>query len=254
MKELVNNLFSNDVFVGAFWGASMVFIFDLVLKAISSISTFLTKQLNRRKLHLNSLHKLILEFNTAGGTLNDNIYAIKGMLEAFKKYNVTFNKISTIPLSFEYYNELLDVEFINELYEYHSYIRKLNYDIKGLNYGYEKLLDAYTQNNDKIFYKVNIDSLISEYQAILNYQIEMQSLLKILFAKVKIMQRKDVPLAVKFERLFTQNKTIKKLKQKELDKELLNFEGELQESREKSGILIKKIQEKVEKEIGKENG
>jgi hypothetical protein len=247
MKWFENDLFSNSVFLGAFWGASMVFLFNLVLKAISLLTSFLSKQLNRKKLHLNSLHRLILEFNMAGGTLNDNIYAIKGMLDAFKKYNVTFNKIATIPLSYEYYNELLDIDFINELYEYHSYIRKLNYDIKSLNYGYEKLLDAYTQNNNEIFYKVNIDSLVGEYQAILNYQIEMQNLLKILFAKVRIMQRKNVPLVVKFERLFTQNKTVKKLEQKELNDELLKFESELKENRDKSNILIKKIREKVEK-------
>lgn len=241
MKDFVINLFNNDVFLGAFWGAASIF----VLERLVTLGKFYLKIVDRKRSHLNSLHRLTLEFNLQGGIINDNIYAIDHTIKGLEAYTVSFNRIDIIPTTTTYFDELLNLGLINELYAYQSYIRKVNSDIKDLNFAYKKIMETYTSKGDMDFYKQNVDELIPSYKAIRLFLLELQKMLKLLFAKTRIMQRKDVPFLIRVERLLTTNKTLEKLKTNELEIEIKKLDSEIKEAQEESGAIIEAIRKSL---------
>ncbi len=232
-------LFSNDTFRGAFWGAVSIFVLE-------GAGGFFLRILDRKKKHLNSLHRLFIELNSNSGLIYDNLFQLRKIVETLHNYDVSFDKLTKLPVSLEYYNELLNIELLSELSKYHYKVRKINSDISGLNYAYTKVMDAYIQKDiDLATYKINVDILLPNFEVMIAFLEKLQASLIPLMAKIRIMQRKDVPFIVRVERLLTRNKTFEKLKSKDLKKETKKIKAEIAKSKKKSRYEINKLLKKV---------
>lgn len=242
MNELMIRLFNNEVFLGAFWGAVLGAFFAFLLERFGA---FITRIQKRKKRHYNTLVTLFKELNMNGETIHNNIFVIKNVVKILEKKGLSFHSIITIPINTKHYDNLLNIEFINNLYEYQAYLRKVNSDIKGINDMYSKVSVLLMQNKDRKSYEENLANIILNLKTIKIFLEQLDEKLIVLMAKTKIMLREDVPFFVRIQKIFTQNNTIEKLVNANLEKEIVEIKEQIEESKMSSKVILGKIEKEL---------
>lgn len=237
----IQSLFSNEVFLGAFWGAVSVFVFERII----SLARYYGGILDRKKQHLNSLQKLEVELVRSGEIINDDIYIIENKIKAISELKVYFTETDQIPCSQEYFQELLSLQLINDLNEYQLTVRKVNSDMKHLDSAYEKIRDSFISTENFDFYKANSEFLTSNYSLILLYLKNLMKDLKMLLAKVRVVSRKDRPLLVRLKGSFTVSRSLENTKSEEIEVEIERIDREVLANKEESKLKIDSIKKSV---------
>lgn len=221
----------------AFAGAFFAFLF-------LRLAEFLTKIYQRQVKHYNSLVILETQLNELGGVIYDNIYLIPFFRKAILTGNIYFSKLRPLPFDKSHYENLYDIDLINDLFSFNYQLRKLNDDIDGFTDGYADIKNAYIQHNiDKQDYLINAQISAEILTTLEVFQKDMVEHTVRLMAKVRLMSKKDVPLGTRIMRWFIHTSG-SSLKKNEIEKEAKKLYEEIEETKTKSQKEIEEILKK----------
>lgn len=230
----------NQIYIegfSAFAGAFFAFFF-------LRLAEFLSKVYQRQVKHFNSLVILETQLNELGGIIHDNLYLIPFFKQAITSGNIYFSKLRPFPIDKSHYENLHDINLINDLFEFNYQLRKLNDDIDSLSDGYADIKNAYIQHHiQKQDYLVNAQISAELLTALEVFLKDMEERTVQLMAKVRIMSQRDVPLGTKIARWFIHTSG-SKLKDKEIKAEAKKLRVEIEETKAKSK---KEIDEAIKK-------
>lgn len=226
----------------AFAGAFFAFLF-------LRLAEFLSKLYQRQVQHYNSLINLETQLNEIGGIIHDNLYILPNFIRVISSGNIYFNNLHQIPIDKSHYQNLYDLELLNELFSYNYQARKLNDDIRSASSGYSDIKNALIQKNiNKQGYIVNAKLMSNNLRQIEIFLTEFENITVDLLAKVRIQVRYDRPLGTKMQHFFIRPSS-KKIKKQEIEKEKERLLREIEETKTQSQKQIEKILKKY-----KQNG
>lgn len=221
----------------AFAGAFFAFIF-------LRLAEFLSKVYQRQVKHYNSLVILETQLNELGGIIHDNIYLIPFFRNAITSGNIYFSKLRQLPIDRTRYENLHDIDLINDLFSFNYQLRKLNDDMDSLADGYADIKNAYIQHHiQKQDYLINAQISAELLTALEAFLGETESQTVQLMAKVRLMSKKDVPLGTTVARWFihTSGSSLKKV---DIDREAEKLLKEIEETKTQSQKEIEEVLKK----------
>jgi hypothetical protein len=221
----------------AFAGAFFAFLF-------LRLAEFLSKVYQRQVKHYNSLVILETQLNELGGIIHDNIYLIPFFRNAITSGNIYFSKLRQLPIDRSHYENLHDIDLINDLFSFNYQLRKLNDDMDSLADGYADIKNAYIQHHiQKQDYLINAQISAELLTALEAFLGDMENRTVQLMAKVRLMLKKDVPLGTTIARWFihTSGSSLKKV---DIDKEAEKLLKEIKETKTQSQKEIEEVLEK----------
>lgn len=225
----------------AFAGAFFAFLF-------LRLAEFLSKVYQRQVKHYNSLVILETQLNELGGIIHDNLYLIPPFRTAITSGNIYFSKLRQLPIDRSHYENLHDIDLLNDLFTFNYELRKINDDIDSLADGYTDIKNAYIQHHiEKQDYLVNAKISAEHLTALEAFLGNMESRTVQLMAKVRLMLKKDVPLGTTIARWFisTSGSSLKKTDiGKEAEKLLKEIEDTKTQSQKEIEEVLKKYRRK----------
>ena len=229
----------------AFAGAFFAFFF-------LRLAEFFSRVYSRQVKHYNSLVILETQLNELGGIIHDNIYLIPYFRDAILSGKIYFSKLRQMPIDRSHYENLHDIDLINDLFTFNYQLRKLNDDIDALGDGYSDIKNAFIQHHiDKNDYLINAQISAQHLTTLEMFLSDMEKRTVQLIAKVRLMSKRDVPLGTKIARLFIHTSGTK-LKKGDIDKEAKKLLAEIEETKTKSQKEIEQVlkgyHERLEKE------
>lgn len=218
--------------LSAFMGAFFAFLF-------LRLSEFLTRVYQRELKHYNSLVNLETQLNETGGIIHDNIYIVQNFQRVILSGNVYFNNLHQIPMDKSHYENLYDIDLINDLFTYYYQVRKINDDVQTSVEGYQEIKSALIQHNiDKNDYMINVQSLANTLKSIEAFFVKLEKDTVVLMAKIRIKERTDKPLGAKLQSFFLRSS---KINEKQLLKEVTLLKEEIESTKTASQEEIEKI-------------
>jgi len=221
----------------AFAGAFFAFLF-------LRLAEFLSKVYQRQVKHYNSLVILETQLNELGGIIHDNIHLIPFFRNAITSGNIYFSKLRQLPIDRSHYENLHDIDLINDLFSFNYQLRKLNDDMDSLADGYADIKNAYIQHHiQKQDYLINAQISAELLTALEAFLGDMENRTVQLMAKVRLMLKKDVPLGTTIARWFihTSGSSLKKV---DIDKEAEKLLKEIEETKTQSQKEIEEVLKK----------
>ena len=224
----------------AFTGAFCAFLF-------LRLNEFLTKLYQREVKHYNSLVNLETQLNEIGGIIHDNLYILPNFIKIIRSGNVYFNNLHSIPVDKSHYQNLYDLNLLNDLFSYNYQARKLNDDIKTVTAGYQEIKKAFIQKNiNKNDYLVNSQILAKNLKLIEIFLINLQKKTIKMLARARIKIRHDKPLGTKLQSLFILSSKIEK---QELKNEIIKLNKEIEETKTTSQKEIEEVLRKKNRPV-----
>lgn len=216
----------------AFAGAFFAFIF-------LRLATFFSKIYERQVKHYNSLVNLETQLNELGGVISDDLYVIPGFIRTIVGGNIYSNNLHTFPVDKSHYGNLYDIDLINLLFDFNHKIRKLNDDLETLSSEYQEIKLAFIEKNiDANQYVLNAKEVAKQLKILEAFLSGLQNDTVNLMARIRVKIRKDRPLGTKLQFLFIKTSRIH---EKEIKKEILEINKELEETKTSSQKEIEKI-------------
>lgn len=222
---------------GAFAGAFFAFLF-------LRLAEFLSKVYQRQVKHYNSLVVLETQLNELGGIIHDNIYLIPFFRNTITSGNIYFSKLRQLPIDRSHYENLHDIDLINDLFSFNYQLRKLNDDMDSLADGYTDIKNAYIQHHiQKQDYLINAQISAKLLTALEAFLGDTESRTIQLTAKVRLMLKKDVSLGTTIARWFihTSGSSLKKV---DIDREAEKLLKEIEETKTQSQKEIEEVLKK----------
>jgi len=217
---------------GAFAGAFFAFLF-------LRLSEFLTKIYQRELKHYNLLVNLETQLNEIGDVIHDNIYVLPNFRRVILSGNIYFNNLHQIPMDKGHYENLYDIDLINDLFTYYYEVRKLNDDIQTATCGYQEIKNAFIQKNiNKSGYVINAQLLADNLKFIEAFLVKLQKDTVLLIAKVRIRIKMDKPLGTKLQFFFVRSSKINDV---QLQKEITNLNKEIESTKTASQEEIERV-------------
>lgn len=221
----------------AFAGAFFAFLF-------LRLAEFLSKVYQRQVKHYNSLVILETQLNELGGIIHDNIYLIPFFRNAITSGNIYFSKLRQLPIDRTHYENLHDIDLINDLFSFNYQLRKLNDDMDSLADGYADIKNAYIQHHiQKQDYLINAQISAELLTALEAFLGDAESRTVQLMAKVRLMLKKDVPLGTTMARWFIHTSG-SNLKKTDIDKEAEKLLKEIEDTKTQSQKEIEEVLKK----------
>lgn len=218
----------------AFAGAFFAFLF-------LRLAEFLSKVYQRQVKHYNSLVILETQLNELGGIIHDNIYLIPFFRNAITSGNIYFSKLRQLPIDRSHYENLHDIDLINDLFSFNYQLRKLNDDMDSLADGYADIKNAYIQHHiQKQDYLINAQISAELLTALEAFLGDMESRTVQLMAKVRLMLKKDMPLGTTIARWFIHTSG-SSLKKTDIDKEAKKLFKEIEDTKTQSQKEIEEV-------------
>jgi len=203
---------------GAFAGAFFAFLF-------LRLSEFLTKIYQRELKHYNLLVNLETQLNEIGDVIHDNIYVLPNFRRVILSGNIYFNNLHQIPMDKGHYENLYDIDLINDLFIYYYEVRKLNDDIQTATCRYQEIKNAFIQKNiNKSGYVINAQLLADNLKFIEAFLVKLQKDTVLLIAKVRIRIKMDKPLGTKLQFFFVRSSKINDV---QLQQEITNLKNKV---------------------------
>lgn len=235
MENLYHNILVQGF--GAFAGAFFAFLF-------LRLAEFFSKIYSRQVQHYNSLVMLETQLNEIGGIIHDNLYIIPTFAKVIVSGNVYFNNLHKIPIDKSHYQNLYDINLLNELFEYYYQLRKINDDIETMAAGYSDIKNALIQGHiNQARYKVNAGALAETLKTLEIFLADIQEQTVKLMARVSVQIKGDIPLGTKLQRMFIHT-VGDKLKQEEIDRQVKKLSKEIEETKTKSQKQIEEVLKK----------
>jgi len=104
--------FNNQILIQGFSAFAGAFFAFLSLR----LAEFFTKLYQRQVKHYNSLVLLETQLNENGGIIHDNLYILPNFIRVISSGNIYFNNLRSIPIYREHYENLYDLDLLNELF------------------------------------------------------------------------------------------------------------------------------------------
>lgn len=228
----------------AFAGAFFAFLF-------LRIAEFLSKLYTRQVKHYNSLVILETQLNEAGGIIHDNLYILPNFQRVISSGNVYYNNLHPISVDKSHYENLYDIDLLNELFTYFYQTRKINDDMETAGIGYNDLKTSLMQGHmTQEHYKVNAELLAENLKAIEVFLGDLEERTIKLMARIRVQMKKDKPLGTRIMELFIRPSG-KKLKQPEVDREFEKLSKEIEETKTKSQKEIEEVLKKFREKQNK---
>jgi hypothetical protein len=221
--------------------------FALLFLGISSLVQKITK---REGQHYNSLVNLGTQLNEMIGVIKDNIYVMSGFKSVIVLGNIHWGNLKPIFIDKTHYENLYDIDLINEVFSFFYQVRKINDDLENLQKGYNDLKNAYIQKQITVEHYVENAKLVAVHMEVIEVFLEeLVEQLQELLARVRIQIRKDKPITSSMleKLIYTSGKDITI---KELKEEKLQLQEELDISSKSSRKEIARI---VKKKSAKKN-
>lgn len=216
--------------LNSFFGA----FFALITLGIASL---IGKYLSGRVKHYNSLVNLETELNEILGIVNDNIYLLSGFEKTVSKGDIYWSPLKLIPLNKKHFQELQDIEFMNELFGYYYSIRRLNDDTENAMKSYSEIKDAYIHKLIGVEQYILNSMLVSKQLKVLeDFSSKLEDETIDLLAKVRIMMRTDRPITTRILQFINADSS-KTITVHELSDEKKKIKKELKESSEKEDTI-----------------
>jgi hypothetical protein len=223
--------------LSAFAGAFSAFLF-------LRLAEFLSMVYQRQVRHYNSLVILGIQLNELGGIIHDNIYLIPFFRDAIISGNIYFSKLRQLPIDRTHYENLHDIDLINDLFSFNYQLRKLNDDMDSLADGYAGIKNAYIQHHiQKQDYLINAQISAELLIALEAFLGDMESRTVQLMAKVNLMLKKDVPLGTTMARWFIHTSG-SSLRKTDIDKEARRLLKEIEDTKTQSQKEIEEVLKK----------
>ena len=221
----------------AFAGAFFAFLF-------LRFSEFLTKIYQREVKHYNSLVILETQLNEIGGIIHDNIYILPNFRRVITSGNIYFNNLHALPIDKSHYENLHDLDLINDLFSYFYQLRKINDDIETSTSGYIDIKDALIQKNiTPQDYKVNSNLLAQNLGYIEVFLTDLEERTVNLMARIRVQIKKEIPLGTRIQQLFIRTSE-GKLNPEDIKKETDKLKKEIEATKAQSQ---KEIEEALKK-------
>ncbi len=221
----------------AFAGAFFAFLF-------LRLAEFLSKIYQRQVKHYNSLVILVTQLNELGGIIHDDLYLIPPFKKGITSGNIYFSKLRPLPIDRSHYENLYDIDLINDLFSFNYQLRKLNDDIDSLGEGYAEIKNAYIQHNiQRPDYLINAQITAELLTALEIFLKDMEERTVQLMAKVRLMSKKDMPLGTRIMQWFIKTSG-SKIKKSEIESEAEKLHAEIEETKTASQ---KEINEAIKK-------
>ena len=211
----------------AFAGAFFAFLF-------LRLSEFLTKIYQREVKHYNSLVILETQLNEIGGIIHDNIYILPNFRRVITSGNIYFNNLHALPIDKSHYENLHDLDLINDLFSYFYQLRKINDDIETSTSGYIDIKNALIQKNiTPQDYKVNSNLLAQNLGYIEVFLTDLEERTVNLMARIRVQIKKEIPLGTRIQQLFIRT-TEGKLNSGDIKKETEKLRKEIEATKAQS--------------------
>jgi len=221
----------------AFAGAFFAFLF-------LRLSEFLTKIYQREVKHYNSLVILETQLNEIGGIIHDNIYILPNFRRVITSGNIYFNNLHALPIDKSHYENLHDLDLINDLFSYFYQLRKINDDIETSTSGYIDIKNALIQKNiTPQDYKVNSNLLAQNLGYIEVFLTDLEERTVNLMARIRVQIKKEIPLGTRIQQLFIRTSE-GKLNPEDIKKETGKLKKEIEATKAQSQ---KEIEEALKK-------
>ena len=221
----------------AFAGAFFAFLF-------LRLGEFFSKLYQRQVKHYNSLVILETQLNEIGGIIHDNLYILPNFIRVINSGNVYYNNLRPIPTDKSHYENLYDLNILNELFTYYYQARKINDDMETASAGYQDIKNALIAKNiNPADYIINAKLLATNLKQIEIFLAELENTTVRLLARIRVQMRYDKPLGTKMQSWFFHTSGAK-LKQKEIDTEFGKLQKEIEETKTKSQKEIEEILKK----------
>lgn len=226
--------------IAAFAGAFFAFLFV-------RLGEFFTKLYSREVKHYNSLVNLETQLNEIGGIIHDNLYILPFFQNVISSGNVYYNNLHVIPVDKSHYENLYDIELINELFTYFYQVRKINDDMTSATSGYGDIKNALIQGHiTQEHYKVNAMMLAENLKMIEVFLSDLEERNMKLMARVRVQSKKDIPLGSRIMGKLIKTSG-KNLKHSEINKELKKLEKEIEDTKTQSQKEIEEVIKKYRK-------
>lgn len=224
--------------LSAFMGAFFAFLF-VRLGEISE------KIYQRQIRNYNALVSIEHNLNQCLNEISSNLFVsaqIRKISEKLEKPNVvpiTFNKLQPFGIEFEII-QLTNLDFINDMAEFLSDIKKMNCSINGMNVFYDEIKDALIQKYfSRKEYSNNFLIYVQKLEEFEKFLVNSETKAKRLLVITRMLLNKK-PLLSRFINYFSQTFYDKSLQQN-ISKELEKLESEIKVVRKKSAEEISKV-------------
>ncbi len=135
VDKSIKNVVARDSFITAFGGAAFAYLFVKYGELFTRLS-------QREKLNVDTIVSLEYLLNKHLNMIGTNLDVADKMIDALKKKQpVHFLEFKEIPIGPIRLQDLKNVNFINDVFNYFADIEKINYDLNALQKFAEKLMD-----------------------------------------------------------------------------------------------------------------
>lgn len=232
--------FNNQILVqgfSAFAGAFFAFLF-------LRLAEFLSKLYQRQVKHYNSLVLLETQLNENSGIIHDNLYILPNFIRVISSGNIYFNNLRSISIYREHYENLYDLDLLNELFTYYYQVRKINDDMSTAYLGYQDIKNALIERNINLAdYKINVELMAVNLKQIEVFLTDLEERTIELLARIRVQMKYDMPLGTKLQ-LFLIRTHGADIKKGEIEKESKKLRKEIEETKTKSQEEIEEILKK----------
>lgn len=206
------------------------------------IPTVLLQRLFKRQIqHFNSLINLETQLNEISTVIRDNNIQVNGFKKAIVTGNIFWGTLEQIEIDKSHYNNLYDIDLLNEVFSLFYKLRRMNDDMKNLQNGFSDLKNAYIPKHITVSHYISNAKLISEHLSTLqDYSSYLLDEIEQLLAKVRVQIKKDKPLPSKIIGLFI-HPSSNSVTLNELNSEIKNMRQEVEESIKNSSIRLKTL-------------
>lgn len=201
---------------------------------------FFSRYNQRRLLQFNALVKLETQLQDTIGTLDINLFLIPNFIKVIKAGHLYFNKLHEIPLDKSHLEQLHDLKLINTVYMYLIDLERLNYDIRNLNTGYEKISGVFIASRNTAEYNSNVTNLASDLEKIGKFHEHTINKTVRMTAITRLALERDKPFIVKCIHKLIKS-TMDKFNDQDIDKEVEKVNREMEEVRSESKKEIDSI-------------
>ncbi len=213
--------------IAAFAGAFFAFLFV-------RLAEFFSKLYERQTKHYNSLVTLGTQLNENITIINDNLFLLPNFRRVISAGHIYFNSLHVFPIDKSHYENLHDLDLINEVFSYFYQLRRINDDMTTMVSGYVDIKNALVQKNIKPSeYKINANSIADNLKMLEVFLKDMDEKTINLLARVRIQMKKEIPLGTRIQQLLIRTSE-GKLERREIEDEVKKLKDEIESVREQS--------------------
>lgn len=193
----------------------------------------------RARRHHTALVRLERRLNQGLNRLADNQVHIEGILASTEKGAVHWSWPAVLETDTAAYDDLVNLDLINELMSFNTFVEKLNHDATNLHVGYGQMTNgllsgAITLDNFQAEARKNADNVRLLGRAYARVEDESKRLLSC----VRILAKKDLPLSGRIVLFFVRSKMPSK---DDVAAERTRLDAEIAATRVASGAEIQQL-------------